>query len=201
VFRHVFAGDWDRYDPWDGAYRSEASEYPSTLMCSVFRTFQGWTALSDMQPTDGVLHVVPIPSAMAYVLLRALADDVATDELCGNALGRVLVVEDTYNELLLRALVPIPAVEPGDTVWWHGDVIHSVADMATLERWGNVMYIPCAPLCEKNAAYATACGDAFVRGASPPDFPAEDYEADWLGRATVDDLDDVGRAQLGLAPW
>ena len=23
-------------------------------MCSAFRTFQGWTALSDMQPTEGV---------------------------------------------------------------------------------------------------------------------------------------------------
>ena len=46
-------------------------------MCSAFRTFQGWTALSDMAPTEGVLHVVPIPSAMAYLLLRALQDDVA----------------------------------------------------------------------------------------------------------------------------
>ena len=61
-------------------------------MCSVFRTFQGWTALSDMQPDDGVLHVIPIPSAMAYVLLRALQDDVAADDLCGAANGQALPI-------------------------------------------------------------------------------------------------------------
>src|SRR5690349_16597323 len=71
VFRHVFAGNPEAYDPWDGAYRTEVHEFASTVMCSAFRTFQGWTALSDMAPTEGVLHVVPIPSAMAYVLLRA----------------------------------------------------------------------------------------------------------------------------------
>jgi Protein of unknown function (DUF1479) len=41
-------------------------------MCSAFRAFQGWTALSDMRPDQGVLHAVPIPAAMVYVLLRAL---------------------------------------------------------------------------------------------------------------------------------
>jgi hypothetical protein len=65
VFRHVFDGDPAAYDPWDGAYRTEVHEFESTVMCSAFRTFQGWTALSDMAPTEGVLHTVPIPSAMA----------------------------------------------------------------------------------------------------------------------------------------
>ncbi|AWK00165.1 hypothetical protein C7235_16670 [Escherichia coli] len=32
----------------------------NTTKCSVFRTFQGWTALSDMLPGQGLLHVVPI---------------------------------------------------------------------------------------------------------------------------------------------
>jgi hypothetical protein len=80
VFRHVFAGRWRDYDPWDAAHRTEVHEFPSTVMCSAFRTFQGWTALSEMRPGDGVLHVVPIPSAMAFVLLRALQDDVADDD-------------------------------------------------------------------------------------------------------------------------
>ncbi|MFP1558523.1 YbiU family protein [Escherichia coli] len=54
----------------------------NTTKCSVFRTFQGWTALSDMLPGQGLLHVVPIPEAMAYVLLRPLLDDVPEDEIC-----------------------------------------------------------------------------------------------------------------------
>lgn len=198
VFRHVFDGRWRDYDPWDGAYRTEVDEYPSTVMCSAFRTFQGWTALSEMRPDDGVLNVVPIPSAMAYLLLRALQDDIPEDDLCGAANGQALPVDAKYHDVLLPALTPIPAVEPGDTVWWHGDVIHAVADGSNPDRWGNVMYIPASPHCPKNAAYAKRCGQAFLTGASPGDFAPEDYEAGWKGRATLDDLDAVGRDQLGL---
>jgi hypothetical protein len=198
VFRHVFRGDPGAYDPWDGAYRTEVHEFESTVMCSAFRTFQGWTALSDMAPTDGVLHVVPIPSAMAYVLLRALQDDVADDDLCGAANGQALPINERWHPTLIPALTPIPAVEPGDTVWWHGDMIHSVGPVRDQRGWGNVMYIPASPYCEKNAAYAAECGQAFLRGASPADFAAEDYEADWVGRPAVTDLSPTGREQLGL---
>ena len=201
VFRHVFSGRWREYDPWDAAYRTDIHEFPSTVMCSVFRTFQGWTALSDMRPTDGVLHVIPIPSAMAYVLLRALQDDVPDDDLCGAANGQALPVGARWHSVLIPALSPIPAIEPGDTVWWHSDVIHCVADDSTQERWGNVMYIPSAPWCEKNAAYAATCGQAFLRGRSPSDFAPEDYEVDWKGRPNAEDLSAVGRKQLGLEPW
>jgi Protein of unknown function (DUF1479) len=201
VFRHVFSGRWAEYDPWDAAYRTEILEFPSTVMCSAFRTFQGWTALSDMRPTDGVLHVVPIPSAMAYVLLRALQDDVAADDLCGALNGQALPIGERWHSPLLPALSPIPAVEPGDTVWWHCDLIHCVADDTTKARWGNVMYIPSSPYCEKNAAYAAACGEAFLAGASPPDFAPEDYEVTWRGRGGREDLNPVGRKQLGLEAW
>jgi hypothetical protein len=50
----------------------------------------------------------------------------------------------------------------------------------------------------KNAAYARVCGRAFLTGASPSDFAAEDYETTWAGRATPADLNDTGRKQLGL---
>lgn len=198
VFRHVFAGDWDAYDPWDAAFRTEVHEFPSTVMCSSFRTFQGWTALARMEPDDGVLHAVPIPAAMGYVLLRALQDDIADDDLCGAVNGQSLPITDRHHAVLLSALTPIPAVDPGDTVWWHGDLIHSVGAVTGQRGWGNVMYIPAAPYCEKNAAYARACGQAFLTGASPSDFAAEDYETTWTGRATVADLTPTGRRQLGL---
>ncbi|WNV88737.1 YbiU family protein [Umezawaea sp. Da 62-37] len=198
VFRHVFDGDVDAYDPWDGAHRTEVHEFESTVMCSAFRTFQGWTALSDMEPTEGVLHTVPIPSAMAYVLLRALQDDVADDDLCGAANGQALPISPEWHPLLTPALTPIPAVEPGDTVWWHGDLIHSVGEVTGQKGWGNVMYIPASPHCPKNAAYAAKCGEAFLAGTSPTDFAAEDYEVSWTGRPSTAELSPVGRAQLGL---
>ena len=198
VFRHVFDGNPAAYDPWDGAYRTEVHEFDSPVMCSAFRTFQGWTALSDMAPSEGVLHTVPIPSAMAYLLLRALQDDVADDDLCGAANGQALPISEKWHPVLMPALTPIPGVEPGDTVWWHGDMIHSVGAVQDQQGWGNVMYIPASPHCEKNAAYAAECGQAFRKGVSPSDFVAEDYEVDWSGRPTADELSPTGRAQLGL---
>ncbi|MGO1975219.1 MAG: YbiU family protein [Propionibacteriaceae bacterium] len=199
VFRHVFAGNFADYDPWDVAHRTEVDEYESMVMCSAFRTFQGWTALSDMQPSAGVLHTVPIPHAMAYLLLRALADDVPEDDLCGAANGEALPITEEFHRVLMPALSPIPVVEPGDTVWWHGDMIHSVGPVTDQQGWGNVMYIPATPGCPKNDAYARACGEAFLEGRSPGDFAAEDYEASWADRPRVDDLGAVGRSQLQLA--
>jgi Protein of unknown function (DUF1479) len=198
VYRHVFSGEWDEYDPWDGAHRGEIHEFPTTVMCSAFRTFQGWTALSEMHPGDGVLHVVPIPKAMGYILLRALQDDIADDDLCGADNDRVLAAVEQYHDVLFPAYGPIPAVGPGDTVWWHGDLIHGVGDGSNDERWGNVMYIPAAPWCDKNATYARLCGEAFLGGRSPGDFAAEDYEVDFEGRATLADLTETGRRQLAL---
>ena len=201
VFADVFNGNIDAYDPWDAAHRTEVEEYTvdNTTKCSVFRTFQGWTALSDMIPDQGLLHVVPIPEAMAYVLLRPLLDDVPDDELCGVAPGKVLPISEKWHPLLIKALSSIPALNAGDSVWWHCDVIHSVAPVENQQGWGNVMYIPAAPMCEKNLAYAQKVKAALARGASPGDFPREDYESDWEGRFTLDDLNIHGKRALGMA--
>ncbi|WP_219413459.1 YbiU family protein [Pseudonocardia nigra] len=198
VFRHVFDGNWTEYDPWDGAYRTDVHEYRSTVMCSAFRTFQGWTALSDMARTAGVLNVLPIPDAMVYLLLRALQDDIADDDLCGAANGQALPINEKYHSILLPGMSPIPDVEPGDTVWWHADVVHAVDPVSDQKGWGNVMYIPAAPHCAKNAAYATECGKAFLTGESPSDFAPEHYEIGWSGRPGRDDLSPTGLRQLGL---
>lgn len=200
VFANVFNGNLDQYDPWDAAHRTEVEEYTvqNTTKCSVFRTFQGWTALSDMIAGQGLLHVVPIPEAMAYILLRPLLDDVPDDELCGVAPGRVLPVSEQWHPLLMEALSSIPALEAGDSVWWHCDVIHSVAPVENQQGWGNVMYIPAAPQCEKNQAYARTVKIALEQGASPDDFPREDYERDWSGRFTLADLNEHGKRALGM---
>ncbi|MGM8754407.1 DUF1479 domain-containing protein [Enterobacter chuandaensis] len=201
VFACVFDGNVDKYDPWNAAHRTEVEEYTvdNTTKCSVFRTFQGWTALSDMIPGQGLLHVVPIPEAMAYILLRPLLDDVPEDELCGVAPGRVLPVSEKWHPLLIEALSSIPALEAGDSVWWHCDVIHSVAPVENQQGWGNVMYIPAAPMCEKNLAYAKKVKEALETGASPGDFPREDYEKSWQDRFTVNDLNIHGKRALGMA--
>ena len=198
AFRHLFDGTVEQYDPWDAAHRTAGPQYPGSTMCSVFRTFQGWTALSDMAHDQGVLHTVPIPEAMAYLMLRPLLDDVADDDMCGVTTGKTFPANEKWHPLLMEALSGIPDVRAGDSVWWHCDMIHSVAPVQDQQGWGNVMYIPAAPWCPRNEAYAAHLRDAFLTGSSPSDFPAEHYERDWPNRFHVDDLNEIGRRGLGL---
>ncbi len=199
AFRHLFDGTVEQYDPWDAAHRTAGTQYRGTTMCSAFRTFQGWTALSDMDHDQGVLHAVPIADAMAYVLLRPLLADVPDDDMCGVALNQVLPITERWHSLLLAASSGIPDVRAGDTVWWHSDMIHSVAPVADQQGWGNVMYIPAAPWCPRNDTYAESVRHAFLTGSSPTDFPEEHYERTWSNRFTIDDLNEIGRRGLGLA--
>src|SRR3546814_1390125 len=93
-------------------------EIPSPAVCSVFRTYQGWTALTRQGPQDGTLRLVPIANGIAYMLLRALMDDVPEDDLCGARPGRALSAVEQWPAPLIAGQVSIPTVEPGDTVWW-----------------------------------------------------------------------------------
>ena len=197
-FRHLFNGDFAAYDPWDASYRTEARQYPGSTMCSAFRTFQGWTALSEMRNDQGVLHTVPIPKAMAYMMLRPLLADVAEDSMCGVKPNRTFPATEQWHGLLMDALSAIPSVQPGDSVWWHCDMIHSVAPVQNQQGWGNVMYIPAAPWCGKNESYARLVREAFLAGRSPFDFPEEHYEVSWANRFQPGQLNEIGRRGLGL---
>lgn len=198
AFRHLFDGTVEQYDPWDAAHRTAGPQYPGSTMCSAFRTFQGWTALSDMDHDQGVLHTVPIPEAFGYLLLRPLLDDVADDDMCGVTVNQVFPADDKWHPLLTEALSGIPDVKAGDSVWWHCDMIHSVAPIADQKGWGNVMYIPAAPWCPRNETYAASVLEAFRTGSSPNDFPEEHYEREWENRFREQDLNETGRRGLGL---
>jgi hypothetical protein len=198
VYRHVFSGNWRAYDAYDAAYRPDAREVASPAVCSMFRTFQGWTALTRQGKGDGTLQLIPIANAMMYVLLRALQDDVPDDELCGAAPGRALSINPQYHSLLIEALSSIPLMEPGDTVFWHYDVVHAVENEHTGSGYSNVMYISSTPGCAKNSTYLAKQAPTFLSGRTPPDFAPDDFEVDFKGRGTEADLTPLGRSQLGL---
>lgn len=197
VYRHVFNGDWQRYSPFDAEGRTEVREFPSPAVCSMFRTFQGWTALTPQRKGAGTLQLLPVANAMAWILLRALQDDVPEDSLCDARPGRALSVNKQWHPLLLKGISSIPDMEAGDTVFWHCDVIHAVENEHNGEFDSNVMYIAAAPWCEKNAAYLQRQWPAFVDGRSPPDFAADDFETDFTDRATPETLTEAGLEQLG----
>ena len=102
---------------------------------------------------------------------------------------------------MLPALSGIPRVEPGDTVWWHPDVVHAVENQHEGTGYSNVMYIGAAPYCAKNAAYLKRQRQAFLKGESPPDFAPENHEVNYDGRATLAELTELGARQMGFAPW
>jgi len=199
VYRHVFSGDWRKYDAFDAASRPDAEEFPSPAVCSMFRTFQGWTALTRQGKGDGTLQLIPIANSMVYLLLRALQDDVPETELCGATPGRALSVEPEWHALLLEGLTSIPLMQPGDTVFWHSDVVHAVENEHKCDGYSNVMYIAATVGCEKNSAYVAKQAATFLSGKTPPDFAPDNFEVDFRGRATEADLTPLGRSQMGLA--
>jgi len=198
VYKDIFADNFAKYDPFNAAYRNKTQEIESPAVSHVFRTFQGWVALTEQGPGDGTLQLIPIAKSMAFILTRALMDDVGETELCGSKPARALSVNPTYHSLLLRGLVSIPKMNAGDTVWWHPDVVHAVEDHHLGNGYSNVVYVGSTPYCEKNLAYAKKQSQKFLEGKSPPDFAAEDYEVSYKNRATVDDLTPMGKKQLAL---
>ena len=198
VYEKIFADNFKEYDPFDAANRNKTKEIESPAVSHVFRTFQGWVALTEQGPGDGTLQLIPIAKSMAYILTRALLDDVDEKDLCSSMPARALSVNSKYHSLLLRGLVSIPKMNPGDTVWWHPDVVHAVEDHHTGEGYSNVVYVGSTPYCEKNLAYAKKQSQKFLEGKSPPDFAAEDYEVAYKDRATIKDLTLLGKKQLAL---
>jgi hypothetical protein len=100
--------------------------------------------------------------------------------------------------LLIEALSSIPLMQPGDTVFWHSDVVHAVENEHRGSGYSNVMYIASTPGCSKNSAYLPQQAQAFLAGKTPPDFAPDDFEVDFAGRGTVGDLTELGRSQLGI---
>ena len=198
IYNSIFSGNFENYNPFDAKYRDRVIEFESPAVAHVFRTFQGWTALTEQGPNDGTLQLIPIAKGMAYILTRALLDDVPENELCGSKLGKALSVNKDYHELLLKGLVSIPKMKPGDTIWWHPDIVHAVEDKHLGKNYSNVVYVGATPYCKKNLDYTVKQAEKFLEGKSPPDFAPEDYEINYKGRVKLENLSSIAKKQLVL---
>ena len=97
VYEKIFADNFKEYDPFDAANRNKTKEIESPAVSHVFRTFQGWVALTEQGPGDGTLQLIPIAKSMAYILTRALLDDVDEKDLCNSMPARALSVNSKYH--------------------------------------------------------------------------------------------------------
>ena len=198
IYKDIFSDNFLKFNAFDAKYRDKTTEFESPAVAHVFRTFQGWTALTEQGPNDGTLQLIPIAKAMAYILTRALLDDVPKDELCGSKLGKALSVNKEYHSLLLEGLISIPNMKPGDTVWWHPDVVHAVEDKHLGKNYSNVVYVGSTPYCKKNLDYVRKQAKKFLKGESPPDFAAEDFETNYKGRIKIENLTPLAKKQLAI---
>ena len=201
VYNDIFMDNFEKYNPFNALNRDQTKEIESPAVSHVFRTFQGWVALTRQGPRDGTLQLIPIAKSIAYILTRALLLDVPENELCGSKPARALSVNSKYHSLLLKALTSIPEMKPGDTVWWHPDVIHAVEDNHFGANYSNVVYVGSTPYCKKNLEYSKKQSEKFLLGESPPDFAPENYEVNFKNRAKLDDLTELGKKQLSLMSW
>ncbi len=201
VYRPLFQGNWKDYNPFNGEYRTEVEGIDSPAVCRAFRTWQGWTALTQQGPEDGTLQLIPTVNSISYVLLRPFMKDVPEEILCGAVEGRAQAITEEWHSLLLRGLVSIPRVEPGDTVWWHSDLVHAVEHEHKGKDVSSVIYIGCTPFCERNLQFLERQKQTFLDGRSSPDFAPEDFEKNYPDRSTMEDLNELGMKQMGFSNW
>ena len=201
IYEDIFLGNFGKYNPFDAKYRDRTIEFESPAVAHVFRTFQGWTALTEQGPKDGTLQLIPIAKGMAFILTRALLKDVPENELCGSKPGRALSVNKEYHSLLLKGLISIPKMYPGDTIWWHPDVVHAVEDKHMGKNYSNVIYVGSTPYCKKNLDYTIKQSKKFLEGKSPPDFASEDFEVNYKGRVKLSELSSLAKKQLAFEDW
>lgn len=203
-YKCIFEGRWEDYDPYDADHRINAKQdlHDSIGTCSVFRSFQGWLAVSNIAPREGAIQFAPkLKEVTAYYLLRPFFDE--NDDLNFDATlpgahpGKSMEFnKSTHPDLILEKLmVSIPKVEAGDMVFWHCDTIHAVDPVHEGKTDSSVFYIPSSPLCNANIEYCLYQREAFLKGLVAPDFPgfpSEIGEQKHVGRATFDDVIEAG---------
>jgi len=131
-------------------------------------------------------------------MLRPLLEDVPYDDWCGSLAKKAFNVNKQWHAPLIQGLCSIPKLQPGDTVWWHPDLIHSVEQKHEGDQYSNVMFIGTTPYCEKNKKYIELQKEHFLEGRSAPDWAAEDREVNYENRASIDDLTDLGKKAMGF---
>ena len=147
AYASIFAGNPRSHDAYDLYIRQSADQYlfPGIAHSTVFRSFQGWTALTRASAGEGAIMLYPnVSTAIAYVLLRPFFAPPESEDDIMDATKWTFDAESSFfpgtfkpqSQLLSRTshphlrlescLVHIPTLKPGDTVWWHTDVRRAI---------------------------------------------------------------------------
>jgi hypothetical protein len=223
-FEDILSGEWRKHDPYAlaGRLNARSSLYGRPSQATVFRTFQGWLAMSETEPTQGTLKVFPdVLLSNAYIILRpffrplvpveseGILDeknweyDISYAEFPGilprdGGFTGPRPTKETHPHMMLdKTMTSVPKVMPGDAVFWHCDVVHAVEIEHTGKEDSAVMYIPAMPTTKMNASYVEKQKECFLKGISPPDFPKSSQ--DFIGVGKYNDLlSPAGLHAMGL---
>ncbi|KAF5363227.1 hypothetical protein D9758_008386 [Tetrapyrgos nigripes] len=215
-FQKILEGRWREHNPFDASPRIHAKQdlYNAPNQCSIFRPWQGWTALSSTGPNEGTLRVLPMLAlSTAYIMLRPFFRpkslqstsgwssstslkpedwelDLSSTKFPGAAMGKGLEPSEKmhFHLKLDKTMVSIPKVEPGDQVYWHCDLVHAVESQHEGKGDSSVLYIPAVPLTTYNANYLRHQRNNFVSGHPAPDFPGGVGESNNTGRGSRNDI-------------
>ncbi|KZT33239.1 DUF1479-domain-containing protein [Sistotremastrum suecicum HHB10207 ss-3] len=229
-FAEILQGDWRKHNPYNITNRlnAKSSLYGRPNQSSVFRTFQGWLALSETGPGEGTLKLFPdVLLSNAYLILRPFfrpveqpvsSDpldpqnwkfDISTTEFPGIYTGEgggfygPRLSSATHPHMRIdEVMTSIPKVWPGDMVFWHCDVVHSVEPEHVGKNDSAAIYIPAVPSTPANREYLERQRQAFLRGVPPPDFPQVKDESEGekphQGNGVVSDISGDGRRAMGF---
>jgi len=181
--------------------------------------------MSETGPTQGTLRVYPdVLLTNAYAILRPFfiptvpsnsndiydannwKFDISSPDFPGIGLhpkdggyASLLLSTETHPHLRLdECMISVPKVNPGDTVFWHCDVVHAVEKEHTGSGDSAVMYIPAVPLTPQNQVYIERQKTNFLSGGQPPPDFSGKGEANFVGVATINDVGRAGRRAMGL---
>lgn len=223
-FIDILNGNWRQHDPYDLENRinAKSSLYGRPNQSTVFRTFQGWLAVSGTGPHEGTLQVFPnVYLSNAYTILRPFfrLKEGATDDMdpvnwhydasdpdfpgvyaTGSGFRGPWPNTKTHPHLrLAETMVSVPKVHPGDMVFWHCDVVHSVEKEHVGSDDSAVMYIPAVPYTPANADYVARQREAFLQGVPPPDFPHSHGEGEYAGVGRPEDIETpIAKVSMGF---
>lgn len=201
-YQKILDGEWEQYDPFDATHRVNAvmDMYNCSGGCSMFRSFQGWLSISDVEsPGGGTLRVCPlIKETTSYIMMRPLLSDLKDNsDMAGSRPGSQQLLSQDQHPHIIKTLVSVPTVQPGDCVFWSADTVHAVESVCNNPVDSSVFYIPVAPLCAINSQCLRRQRDCFDMGLTPPDFPGNNCEVTFDDRAKPEDLTELGKLGMG----
>ncbi len=197
TYGELLGDDWQSFNAFDATRRVSTNQKPHKDSCGVFRSYQGWMALTPQGAGCGSLQLVPSSRCVAWMFLNMLHSSMSNDDQVFPLPSEAYLLHPEKHDLLIRGLCSLPMLRAGDTVWWHPDAVHAVEHCNQSKVPSSVVYLGIAPDCERNRQYMLEQFKCFEEGLSPPDFPASHVEQHYRGRATRRELTELGAAQMG----